>query len=58
VPESVRKGAQWADDYLRDLSKGVASRPLRLVDAPAAGYSDGFAYMPLAFVAELVVEGL
>jgi hypothetical protein len=35
-----------------------ASKPLRLVDAPAAGYSDGFAYMPLAFVAELVIESL
>ncbi len=25
VPEDVRKGTQWADDYLRDLSKGVVS---------------------------------
>jgi len=25
VPEEVRKGTQWADDYLRDLSKGVVS---------------------------------
>lgn len=35
-----------------------ASKPLRLVDAPNAGYSGGFAYMPLAFVAELVIESL
>lgn len=25
VPEELRKGTQWADDYLRDLSKGVVS---------------------------------
>lgn len=25
VPEDVRKGAQWADDYLRDLSAGKVS---------------------------------
>lgn len=25
VPEDLRKGTQWADDYLRDLSKGVVS---------------------------------
>jgi hypothetical protein len=35
-----------------------ASKPLRLVDAPAAGYGDGFAYMPLAFVGELVIESV
>lgn len=25
VPEELRKGTQWADDYLRDLAKGVVS---------------------------------
>ncbi len=25
VPEDIRKGTQWAEDYLRDLSKGVVS---------------------------------
>ena len=25
VPEELRKGTQWADDYLRDLSRGVVS---------------------------------
>lgn len=25
VPDDVRKGTQWADDYLRDLSKGIVS---------------------------------
>lgn len=25
VPEDVRNGTKWADDYLRDLSKGVVS---------------------------------
>lgn len=25
VPEDVRKGVQWADDYLRDLSRGIVS---------------------------------
>lgn len=25
VPEELRKGTQWADDYLRDISKGVVS---------------------------------
>lgn len=25
VPEDLRKGTQWADDYLRDLSKGTVS---------------------------------
>lgn len=33
----------------------AASKPLRLVDGPSAGFSDGFAYLPLAFVAELVL---
>lgn len=34
VPEEVRKGTQWADDYLRDLSKGVVS--LGAVDVTVA----------------------
>lgn len=31
------------------------SKPLRLADAPEAGYSAGYQYLPLAFVAELTV---
>jgi len=34
VPDEVRKGCQWADDYLRDISKGVVS--LGAVDATVA----------------------
>ena len=34
VPEEVRKGTQWAHDYLRDLSKGVVS--LGAVDVTVA----------------------
>ena len=34
VPEELRKGTQWADDYLRDLSKGTVS--LGAVDATVA----------------------
>lgn len=34
VPDEVRKGSQWADDYLRDVSKGVVS--LGAVDATVA----------------------
>ena len=34
VPDDVRKGCQWADDYLRDISKGVVS--LGAVDASVA----------------------
>lgn len=34
VPDEVRKGCQWADDYLRDISKGVVS--LGAVDASVA----------------------
>ena len=34
VPDEVRKGCQWADDYLRDISRGVVS--LGAVDATVA----------------------
>lgn len=34
VPEELRRGTQWADDYLRDLSKGTVS--LGAVDATVA----------------------
>ena len=30
------------------------TKPLRLADAPAAGFNGGFQYLPLAFTAELV----
>lgn len=33
-----------------------ASRPLRLVEGPRAGFNGGFAYLPLAFVAELALS--
>lgn len=32
-----------------------ASRPLRLTDGPEAGFSNGFQYLPLAFLAELAL---
>lgn len=34
VPEDIAKGTKWADDYLRDLSKGVVS--LGAVDTAVA----------------------
>ena len=33
----------------------AASKPLRLSQGPGAGFSNGFAYLPLAFVAELAL---
>lgn len=33
-----------------------ASKPLRLVQGPGAGFSNGFAYLPMAFVAELALS--
>lgn len=33
-----------------------ASKPLRLVSGPAAGFSAGHQYLPLAFVAEIVAK--
>lgn len=32
-----------------------ASKPLRLAEGPGAGFNAGFQYLPLAFVAELVL---
>lgn len=32
------------------------AKPLRLVNGPAAGFSNGFQYLPLAFAAELVLS--
>lgn len=32
-----------------------SSKPLRLADAPQAGFTAGFMYLPLAFVAELAL---
>lgn len=34
----------------------AASKPLRLVQGPGAGFSNGFAYLPLAFVAEVALS--
>lgn len=34
----------------------VCSKPLKLTTAPAAGNSAGYQYLPLAFVAELVLD--
>lgn len=34
----------------------ATSKPLRLVNGPGAGFSAGFAYLPLAFDAELVLS--
>lgn len=33
-----------------------ASKPLRLAEGPGAGFSGGYGYLPLAFVAELVLS--
>lgn len=32
------------------------AKPLRLVDGPSAGFSAGYQYLPLAFVAEIVLS--
>ncbi|MBK7314928.1 hypothetical protein [Candidatus Aalborgicola defluviihabitans] len=32
------------------------SKPLRLAEGPRAGFSNGYAYLPLAFVAELALS--
>ncbi|MES2948670.1 MAG: hypothetical protein V4858_09020 [Pseudomonadota bacterium] len=34
----------------------AASKPLHLVQGPGAAFSNGFAYLPLAFVAELTLS--
>jgi hypothetical protein len=34
----------------------ITAKPLKLTNAPAAGNSAGFQYLPLAFVAELVLD--
>ena len=34
----------------------AASKPLALTEAPAAGYSAGFQYVPLGFKAEVVID--
>lgn len=34
----------------------IAAKPLRLVNGPGAGFNAGFAYLPLAFDAELVLS--
>lgn len=41
---------------LMGFKPAQASKPLRLVDGPSAGFSKGFAYLPLAFVVELVLS--
>ncbi|MGQ0708701.1 MAG: phage tail terminator protein [Rhodoferax sp.] len=35
---------------------GALSKPLRLAEGPGAGFSSGYQYLPLAFVAELLVS--
>lgn len=42
---------------LMGFKPAPASKPLRLVDGPHGGFSAGFQYLPLAFVAELVLGG-
>ncbi len=32
------------------------TKPLRLAEGPAAGFSNGYGYLPLAFVAELALQ--
>ena len=41
---------------LMGFKPALASKPLRLVNGPGAGFSAGFAYLPLAFEAELVLS--
>lgn len=36
----------------------AASKPLRLAQGPGAGFSNGYAYLPLAFVAELALVAI
>ena len=40
---------------LMGFKPDMASKPLRLVDGPGAGFSAGFMYLPLAFATELVL---
>ena len=40
---------------LMGFKPAAVAKPLRLAEGPGAGFSDGHAYFPLAFVAELVL---
>lgn len=40
---------------LMGFKPAPAAKPLRLTDGPEAGFSNGFQYLPLAFVAELAL---
>lgn len=48
--------AQRVCQALMGFRPPVASKPLRLTDGPGAGFNAGFQYLPLAFVAELVLS--
>lgn len=41
---------------LMGFKPGPASKPLRLTQGPDAGFSNGFAYLPLAFVVEMALS--
>lgn len=41
---------------LMGFKADAASKPLRLAQGPSAGFSNGYAYLPLAFVAELALS--
>lgn len=47
--------AQRVCQALMAFKPPVASKPLRLTEGPGAGFNAGFQYLPLAFVAELVL---
>lgn len=40
---------------LMGFNPGPVSKPLRLAEGPEAGFSNGYQYLPLAFVAELAL---
>lgn len=41
---------------LMGFKPALSSKPIRLTNAPDAGSSTGYQYLPLAFVAELVID--
>lgn len=41
---------------LMGFKPASADKPLRLADAPSAGFSGGYQYTPLAFLAELTLQ--
>jgi hypothetical protein len=48
--------ARRVTQALMGFKPAATSKPLRLTHAPDAGHSNGYHYLPLAFVAELVLD--